>query len=62
MLDKAVRKGFHEMVTFKLKPEGKERSHPWGIGEVEGQNSWLRAWTWSLGEESRLGTDQATDL
>ena len=30
--------------------------------QVEGQNSWLRAWTWSLGEESRLGTDQATDL
>ena len=41
MLDKAVRKGFHEKVTFKLKPEGKERSHPWGIREVEGQNSFV---------------------
>ena len=41
MLDKAVRKGFHEIVTFKLKPEGKERSHPWGIGVVERQNSFV---------------------
>lgn len=30
--------------------------------QVEGQNGWLRAWAWSSGEESRLGTDQATDL